>query len=47
VREKYCWLAGGWCWFDMREKYCWLAAAIRVIRTTLLAVEDDLGVVGR
>ena len=24
VREKYCWLAGGWCWFGMREKHYWL-----------------------
>ena len=24
TREKYCWLASGWCWIDEREKYCWL-----------------------
>jgi len=30
VREKYCWLAGDWCWFGMKEKYYWLVAANRV-----------------
>ena len=33
MREKYCWLTGGWCRFGVREKYCWQAKRIERVST--------------
>ena len=41
MREKYRWLAGGWCWFGAREKYYWLVAAEHVCMHEKRPLKDE------